>query len=256
MDAPHDPATPAPVAEEFALLIAALRPVRDFRKRKGRRHPLPGVLGLVVLGMMANCRSLSAINRYAQIHPAILPALGLNRPPSVPTLSRVLAGIDPAHVRTALLGFTRTLLARRAQVPAVAAIDGKCLRGIHEGDAPAHVLHVFAYEAGVVLDQLLVASIRDEVGAAERWISTLAAQFPGLAVLTADALSADQDLSATIVAQDYAYLLRRKKPGHPPRRHSAPLRQRVPPSRRHPGEQRARPAGSAHPADLAGFGRL
>ncbi len=203
--------TPAPVAEEFALLRAALNTVPDFRHRKGRRHLLSGVLGLVVLGLMANCRSLSAISRYAQIHPDILAPLGLIRAPSVPTLSRVLAGIDPAAVRTALLGFTQTLLARREQVPAVVAVDGKCWRGVHEGDALAQVLHVFAHETGVVLDQVLVPAVRDEVAAAERWISTLAAQFPGLAVLTADAQYADQDLCATIVAQAYAYLLRLKK---------------------------------------------
>lgn len=202
---------PSPVADEFALLLAALGTVPDFRKRKGRRHPLPGVLGLVVLGLMANCRSLSAISRYAQIHPAVLAPLGLIRPPSVPTLSRVLAGIDPGAVRTALLSFTQTLLARRDQTPAVAAIDGKCLRGVHEGTAPAHVLHVFAHDAAVVLDQLLVPSVRDEVSAAKTWISTVATQFPGLSVLTADALYAEQDLCAAIVAQDYAYLLRLKK---------------------------------------------
>ena len=123
MDTASAPPPGSPVAEEFALLIAALTAVPDFRKRKGRRHPLPGVLGLVVLGLMANCRSLSAISRYAQIHPDVLPPLGLPRPPSVPTLSRVLAGIDPAAVRAALLGFTQALLQRRGHTPCVAAID-------------------------------------------------------------------------------------------------------------------------------------
>jgi hypothetical protein len=160
---------------------------------------------------MANCSSLSAISRYAQIHPDVLPLLGLIRPPSVPTLSRVLAGIDPAAVRTALLGFTQTLLTRRGAVPDVVALDGKSLRGVHEGDAPAHVLHVFAQDAAVVLDQVLVPAVREEVSAAETWIGSLATQFPGLSVLTADALYADQGLCATIVAQDDAYLLRLKK---------------------------------------------
>lgn len=225
MDAPSVPHTRSAVADEFAVLVDILRTVPEFRKRKGPRHPLPGVLGLVVLGLMANCRSLSAISRYARIHPDILPVLGLIRPPSVPTLSRVLAGVDPGQVRIALLEFTRALLTTRTQVPDVVALDGKCLRGVHEGELPAHVLHVFGHEAGVVLDQLLVPSARDEITAAEQWIATVAAQFPGLSVLTADALDADQDLCATIVAQDYAYLLRLKKPGHPPRRHPTPVRQ-------------------------------
>ena len=221
-------AAPAsPVADEFALLLAALDTVPDFRQRKGRRHPLPGLLGLVVLGLMANCRSLSAISRSAQIHPEILPPLGLIRPPSVPTLSRVLAGIDAAAVRTALLAFTRTLLTRRDAASATVAIDGKRWRGVHEGDAPAHVLHVFAQEATVVLDQVLVGSVRDEVDAADAWITTVAGQFPGLAVLTADALYAEQDLCAAIVAQDYAYLLRLKKtraPSGPTPTSSSPAR--------------------------------
>jgi DDE_Tnp_1-associated len=211
MVVPAGPTPASPVAEEFALLLAALGTVPDFRKRKGQRHPLPGVLGLVVLGLMANCRSLSAISRYAQMHPDILPPLGLIRPPSVPTLSRVLAGIAPAAVRTALLDFTQNLLTRRGAVPDIVALDGKSLCGVHEGDAPAHVLHVFAQDASVVLDQVLVPAVRDEVSAAESWISTLATRFPGLSVLTADALYADQDLCATIVARDYAYLLRLKK---------------------------------------------
>ena len=211
MESPSAAAPASPVAEEFALLVEGLGAIPDFRQRKGRRHPLPGVLALVVLGLMANCRSLSAISRYAQIHPEILPSLGLTRPPSVPTLSRVLAGIDPAAVRAALLGFTQTLLTRRSQVPAVVALDGKSLRGVHEADAPAHVLHVFAQTAALVLDQELVASVRDEVTAAEAWVATVARQFPGLGVLTADALYADHDLCAAIVAQDYAYLLRLKK---------------------------------------------
>lgn len=211
MEAPAASVPRSAVADEFALLVEVLGTIPDFRHWKGRRHPLPGVLGLVVLGLMANCRSLSAISRYGQIHPDVLAPLGLIRSPSVPTLSRVLAGVAPASVRAALLAFTQSLLRRRAQVPHVAAIDGKSLRGVHEGTAPAHVLHVFAHEARLVLDQRLVPSVPDEVTAAEAWITTVAAQFPGLAVLTADALYAEQDLCATIVAQEYAYLLRLKK---------------------------------------------
>ena len=227
MDAPRDVRTAAPVAAEFALLVAALATVPGFRRRNGRRHPLPGVLGLVVLGLMANCRSLSAIGRYGCIHPEVLPPLGLVRSPSVPTLSRVLAGVDPGQVRAALLGFTRALLAGRGQVPAVVAVDGKALRGVHEDGAPAHVLHRFAHEAGVALDHVPVPSVRDEVTAAEQWIATVAAQYPGLAVLTADALYADQDLCAAIVARDDAYLLRLKTtrpPSWPTPSSSSPAR--------------------------------
>ena len=103
----------APVADEFALLVASLAGIPDVRKRKGKRHPLPGVLALVVLGLMAESRLLSAIRRFGCCHPEVLPALGLRRVPSVPTLSRVLAGLRPDALRDALRDFARALAVAR-----------------------------------------------------------------------------------------------------------------------------------------------
>ena len=40
MDTAAAPPSGSPVAEEFALLLAALDTVPDFRKRKGRRCPV------------------------------------------------------------------------------------------------------------------------------------------------------------------------------------------------------------------------
>ncbi len=198
-------------ATEFAGLLTSLATVPEFRKPQGRLHPLPGVLALVVLGLMGECRSLSAIRRFGRGHPEIVPALGLRGVPSVPTLSRVLAGVAPAAVREALRGFARSVTAARNASVAVVAMDGKTLRGVHEGAGPIHLLHLFAQERALVLDQVTVGASEDEVRAAERWITTLAATFPGLRVLTADALYADRDLCAAIVAQEYAYLIRLKK---------------------------------------------
>jgi DDE_Tnp_1-associated len=71
-----NPAVGAPSAsDEFALLMTALAQVADFRKPQGKHHPLPGVLALVVLGLMADCRSLSAIRRFGRCHPEVLPTL-------------------------------------------------------------------------------------------------------------------------------------------------------------------------------------
>jgi hypothetical protein len=80
---------------------------------------------------------------------------------------------------------------------------------------PALLLHLFAQQSAIVLDQVAVGPVRDEVRAAEAWITTLAETFPGLTVLTADALYADRDLCAAIVAQEYAYLLRLNKTNRP-----------------------------------------
>lgn len=195
----------------FACLLRHLGLVADHRHARGRVHPLPGVLGLVVLGLLAGCRSLSAIHRYAAIHPEVLAPLGLRRVPSIPTLSRVLGGVTPADLRTALRAFTTELAQTQAADLAVVAVDGKTLRGVHEDDAPAQVLHLFAQEAALVLDQVLCGPVKGEVAATATWITTIAQHFPGLEVLTADALYAAQDLCAAIVAQDFDYLVRLKQ---------------------------------------------
>jgi hypothetical protein len=206
-----DPATPSSVPSEFALLVTALGGVPDFRKRQGKLHPLSGTLALVVLGLMAGSRSLSAIRRFGRCHPEVLDPLGLRAVPSVATLSRILAGVEPATVRTALRVFAASVVAARHVAPTVVAMDGKALRGVYDAAEPALLLHLFAQQSAIVLDQVAVGPLRDEVRAAETWITTLAEAFPGLAVLTADALYADRDLCAAIVAQEYAYLLRLKK---------------------------------------------
>lgn len=206
-----EPAGSSPVSEEFALLVAALEGVPDFRNRRGKLHPLAGTLALVVLGLMGGCRSLSAIRRFGRGHPEVLAPLGLRAAPSVATLSRILAGVEPAAVRAALRAFARAVAGARRAAPAVVAMDGKALRGVHDAAEPALLLHLFAQQGALVLDQLAVGPLRDEVRAAEAWIATLAREFPGLAVLTSDALYAERDLCAAIVAQEYAYLLRLKK---------------------------------------------
>src|SRR5215217_7421382 len=80
------PAT-STVPEEFALLLASFATITDPRLARGKVHPLPGVLALVVLGLMAGCRSLSAISRFGQIHP------------EVATLHRLLRRVSVGEVR-------------------------------------------------------------------------------------------------------------------------------------------------------------
>src|SRR3954454_24811679 len=107
------------VPEEFALLVAALAAITDARFARGKVHPLPGVLALVVLGLMADCRSLSAISRFGQIRPEVLAPLGLRRSPSVATLRRLLRQVAVAQVRAALATFTRHLLVARTGRPEI-----------------------------------------------------------------------------------------------------------------------------------------
>lgn len=203
--------------DEFDVLRCHLAAIPDPRHARGKIHPLVGVLSLMVLALMAGARSMSAISRYGTDHPEVLAPLGLRRSPSVPTLSRLLRLVSVQEVRMALVAFTREVVARRQGAPgmAVVALDGKTLKGVWENGAQAHVLHVFAQQAAVALDQVTVASHLEEPAGAVAWLEEMLAQFPGLEILTGDALLADRDLCAAIVAAQRDYVVRLKKTSRP-----------------------------------------
>jgi hypothetical protein len=212
------PAAPTPcpaitVPEEFALLLECLAEVADPRLARGKVHPLAGVLGLTVLALMAGARSLSAISRFGQNHAEVLGPLGLRRSPSVATLSRLLGRVAVADVRAALRTFVERLAAGRGPAAGVAvvAVDGKTLRGVREDGEQLHVLQVFAHQGALALDQAAAAPLRGEPAAAQAWVEAVAETFPGLRVLTGDAIFAEQSLCAAVVADHRDYLVRLKK---------------------------------------------
>jgi hypothetical protein len=205
------------VPEEFVLLYDRFGALTDTRRARGKVHPLPGVLALVVLGLLAGCRSLSAVSRYGAIHAEVLAPLGLRRSPSVATLHRLLGMVTVAEVRAVVRAFARDLIAGRGTADAAreVALDGKTLRGTHEDGTPLHVLRAFAQHAGLALDQALAAPLQGEVAAAATWLADVAGAFPGLAILTGDALFAEQTLCAAVVAGQRDYVLRLKKTNRP-----------------------------------------
>ena len=199
---------------EFVLLRRHLEEVVDPRHARGKVHPLAGVLSLVVLALMAGSRSMSDISRFGKLRGEVLGPLGLRRSPSVATLGRLLRLVSVQGVRGSLLAFVRELHALRqgaaASVGAV-AMDGKSLRGTWERGEQLHVLHLFAHRGALALDQVAVAKAEGEVGGAREWIEAMASQFPGLSLLTGDALFADRNLAQAIVDSGRDYLVKVKK---------------------------------------------
>ena len=81
-------------------LVQVLRSVTDPRDRRGVRHDLLTVLSLAVTGVLAGCRSLTAIWEHTtDLTAADLEALGLEAGqdlPSESTIRRVLQDLDHA----------------------------------------------------------------------------------------------------------------------------------------------------------------
>ena len=125
-------------------LAQVLRNLTYPRDRRGVRHDLPTVLSLAVTGVLASCRSLTAIWEHTtDLTAADLEALGLQvgqALPSESTIRRVLQDLDPTdldtHVRSWFCTRTGTITGRT-----VIAVDGKTMRGARTGKDPApHLL--------------------------------------------------------------------------------------------------------------------
>ena len=92
-------------------LLDMLADVPDFRKCRGKRHPLQAVLGLIVIAMMVGYRTYSAIAEYGRTYaPKLAEALGFTqkKTPCAATLHHLLKNIDVKALETTLSQWAKT----------------------------------------------------------------------------------------------------------------------------------------------------
>jgi predicted transposase YbfD/YdcC len=213
-------APPAALApDQCRSLLGYLAQIADPRHRRGRRHPLVGVLGVAVCAVLAGARSLVAIGEWASDAPwQVLAALGTRRdpltgawrPPGEATVRRVLARVDPDALDAWLAG-------QQPSPPAgpsppgrppqrTVAVDGKTLRGSgHHGHGQVHLLAVMDHTTRGVLAQTAVDGKTNEITRLRPLLDRL-----DLAdtVVTADALHTQREHADWLVTSKHAaYLL-------------------------------------------------
>jgi predicted transposase YbfD/YdcC len=217
-------APPAALApDQCRSLLGYLAQIADPRHRRGRRHPLVGVLGVAVCAVLAGARSLVAIGEWASDAPwQVLAALGTRRdpltgawrPPGEATVRRVLARVDPDAVDRAIGAW---LAGQQPPPPAgpsppgrppqrTVAVDGKTLRGSgHHGHGQVHLLAVMDHTTRGVLAQTAVDGKTNEITRLQPLLDRL-----DLAdtVVTADALHTQREHADWLVTSKHAaYLL-------------------------------------------------
>ena len=189
-------------------LKEVLEGVTDPRDRRGVRHPLVSVLCLAVVGVLAGCRSLTAIWEHAaDLEPADLGALGPGEGralPSESTIRRVLKDLDPGDLDARLTSwfFTRTgAIGGRT----VIAVDGKTMRGARTGSNPApHLLAALDQASGVVVGQRRVSDKSNEIPALPDLLAPL--DLDG-ALITADAMHTQRSTAEWIISRGAHYVL-------------------------------------------------
>jgi hypothetical protein len=187
-------------------LTDVLATIPDPRSRHGCFHPLPAVLGLVVLGLLTGKKSLSAIARMGRLYGAPLAhALGFRRgkTPAKSMLSELLRALDAAAVEDAL---ARWVAARLPDGLSQLSLDGKALKGSRDGAVPGvHLVAAYAPQAQAVLAQLKVDAKTNEHKAALRLVGIL--PLAGK-VVVGDAAFCQRDLCRAIRDQggDYVFI--------------------------------------------------
>jgi hypothetical protein len=186
-------------------LPEVLASIPDPRSRRGRRHPLPAVLGLVTLGLLMGRKSLEGIAELGRTFGAPLAhALGFTRgkTPAKSTLSRTLRRVGAQAVEDA---FSSWIIPRLPAEADHLAIDGKAQRGSRDGEVPGqHLVAAYAPHVQAVVAQMRVDCKTNEHKAALRLLGILPVKGK---VITGDAIFCQRDFCKEVIDRGGDYLL-------------------------------------------------
>lgn len=207
-----------PIVPSLAEVLATLP---DVRHARGKRHPLPALLLLACVAMLAGARGESAIADWAKNYGGEWRSrLGFTHPtgPSQSTLHRVFAQIPVVLLEARLAQWAQQVVAARAVgegeiAPLVGvAMDGKTLRMSKRcGGTDCHLLSLFSHRGGVVLGEVAVHDRTNEITVSTDALALLT--LTGV-VVTGDALLTQQRIAQTILdgGNDYLLVVKENQP--------------------------------------------
>jgi predicted transposase YbfD/YdcC len=204
-------AQPQPLIEVFAA-------IPDFRRCRGKRHPLPAILSLACCAMLCGYRSYSAIAEWGRNYGAgMAHALGFtHNTPCAATLHTVFRHVDRDEVEAKLGAWAEGIVSSTPAAPAAdqaaVALDGKTLRGSRKQGAPGvHLLSALSHHLGLTLAQQAVDDKTNEITQVETLLGQLVLQDR---VVTMDALLTQRHVAQTIVEKggDYVMIVKENQP--------------------------------------------
>ena len=188
-----------------SILIDRLNQVLDPRKAKGRIHDLGPILCLAVVALLAGRTTLQGIAPFGRDHgTALAHALGFRRgkTPCAATYSRIFRRLDVEAFEAVLRDW---IVHRCPDLGDHVALDGKTLRGSHDGDIPAvHLLAAFAPKVRAVVGQIRVDAKTNEHKAALRLLGMVPVAGK---VVTGDAIFCQTEVTEALAQQHAEYIL-------------------------------------------------
>jgi predicted transposase YbfD/YdcC len=202
---------PRPLIEVFAA-------IPDFRKPRGKRHPLAAIFALACCALLCGYRSYSAMAEWGRNYGARLAqALGFTHDtPCAATLHTIFRYVNRAEFEAHLGAWADSVVGSLPVVPetpeVAMALDGKTLRGSNKQGAPGtHLLSALAHHVGVTLAQHAVDDKTNEITAVEPLLCQLVLEGR---IVTMDALLTQRHVAQTIVDKggDYVMIVKDNQP--------------------------------------------
>lgn len=187
------------------LLETLGREVPDPRRRKGRRYPLVGMLGLLVAGMLAGKTNVEHIAAWGRGLPEHIrrrfgcpsDGAGQVRAPCANAYRYLIQEIDPAALDRAVRSWLRS--SGIATQGMVIAIDGKTQRGsAHLDRAARSAVSLFLHEHGITVAQREIPAGTGEIPVARELIADPDLDLTG-AIITADAAHTCAESAETVL---------------------------------------------------------
>jgi len=179
--------------------------VLDPRKPRGRIHDLGPILCLAVVAFLAGRTTLQGIAQFGRDHGlALAHALGFRRAktPCAATYSRLFRRLDIDAFNALLRDW---ILQRCPDLGEHFALDGKTLRGSHDGEIPAaHLLALYAPKVRAVVGQMRVDAKTNEHKAALQLLGIVPVRGR---IVTGDAIFCQTEVTEVLAEQGAEYIL-------------------------------------------------
>ncbi len=198
-------------------IVESFSTLEDPRSHINRRHPLPSILVVAVLAVLAGAAGPTAIARWARYKEEFLMGL-LDLPNGIPgkdVFRRMLMIIKPDAFEAAFNAWiTRLRDAATAETCVdrpIIAIDGKTARRSHDAKedlGPLHVVTAWAGEYGLALGQQVCAEKSNEITAIPELLKKI--DIRG-GIVTIDAMGTQKAIAAEIIGGKADYVLALKR---------------------------------------------
>jgi predicted transposase YbfD/YdcC len=207
---------PSDVSIGLREIVCHFEELEDPRSTINRLHPLPSVLTISLMGVLAGAKGPTGIAKWAVAKKDLL-LLGLDLPNGIPSrdvIRRVLSAVKVEAFQSSFVSWLNSLRDAAKEKAGVSnadkthmAIDGKTMKGSHDrakGLGPMHMVSVWLSDFGLTLAQVATEEKSNEITAIPEVLRLV--DLKG-AIITIDAMGTQIAIADQIVAGEGDYIL-------------------------------------------------